>query len=84
MMHLKRNAAAALLMASVALPSMAQQHTNEGIPYLLSQSKDVSQEFSDFTNTYFFADSLVSLDAATGQGVLSWKRHLCFLTPQKH
>jgi alpha-D-xyloside xylohydrolase len=69
-----KSTACAMLLLATASPLGAQQRTNEGIPYLLSQSKDVSQEFSDFTNTYFFADSLVSLDPATGQGVLSWKR----------
>jgi alpha-D-xyloside xylohydrolase len=71
---LLKSTACALILTGAASPLGAQQRTNEGIPYLLSQSKDVSQEFSDFTNTYFFADSLVSLDAASGEGVLSWKR----------
>ncbi len=52
----------------------AQLKTNAGIQYLLSQSKDVSQEFLDLSNTYFFADSLVSLDTNSGKGVLKWKR----------
>ena len=52
----------------------AQLKTNTGIQYLLSQSKDVSQEFLDLSNTYFFADSLVSLDTNSGKGVLKWKR----------
>lgn len=58
----------------VQLSSYAQLTTNAGIQYLQGQSKDVSQEFSDFSNIYFFADSLVSFDTGTGIGMLQWKR----------
>ncbi|MDR0961583.1 MAG: alpha-xylosidase [Mediterranea sp.] len=60
--------------AACTLTLHAQLRTNAGVQYLLSQSLDVSQEFLDLTNTYFFADSLVSFDAATGEGVVQWKR----------
>ncbi len=65
-----------LAMASMMVPSAmnAQLRTNGGIQYLLDQPKDMSQEFADFSNTYFFADSLVSFDTSTGKGVLQWKR----------
>ena len=53
----------------------AQLKTNAGLQYLLSQTKDMSQDFLDLSNTYFFADSLVSIDSQTGQGVVKWKRH---------
>ena len=61
--------------AGVAHRASAQLTLNNGVPYLLSQSVDVSQQFADPTNTYFFADSLVSFDAATGQGILQWSRN---------
>lgn len=65
--------------ASVALMAFsatatAQLKTNNGIQYLQGQSIDVSQEFSDFSNIYFFADSLVNFDTTTGKGTLKWKR----------
>lgn len=59
----------------MVLPMSADTQTNGGNAYLLSQSVDVSRDFSDFTNTYFFADSLCSFDTATGEGLISWKRH---------
>ena len=53
----------------------AQLKTNAGLQYLLSQTKDMSQDFLDLSNTYFFADSLVSINTQTGQGIVKWKRH---------
>lgn len=69
-----KHAFLALAAVTLALPLGAQQTTNTGIPYLLSQSIDMSQQFYDPTNTVFCADSLVSFDAATGRGVLQWSR----------
>lgn len=63
-----------LAAALLAVSAQAQQTTNAGVPYLLSQSVDMSQQFQDPTNTVFTADSLVSFDAATGQGVIQWSR----------
>ncbi|MDD4032066.1 MAG: hypothetical protein PHS48_02345, partial [Bacteroidales bacterium] len=40
-------------------------------PYLQSQTVDVSRDFSDFSNTYFFADSVVSFDSTSASGTLS-------------
>lgn len=53
----------------------AQMTTNNGIPYLLSQSVDMSQQFYDPTNTYFTPANLVSFDETTGRGVIEWSRH---------
>ncbi|MDD4828866.1 MAG: alpha-xylosidase, partial [Bacteroidales bacterium] len=44
-------------------------------PYLQSRAVDVSKDFEDFSNTYFFADSLSSFDPSTASGTISWKRH---------
>ena len=63
-----------LLAATATLPAHAQLKTNAGVQYLLSQSKDMSQDFLDLSNTYFFADSLVSFDTSTGKGTVQWKR----------
>lgn len=69
---LTRGIAAALL--AVSTSATAQLTTNAGVPYLLSQSVDMSGQFCDPTNTYFCADSLVSFDAKTGWGVMQWSR----------
>lgn len=66
--------AVCLFLATAALPLSAQLKTNAGNQYLLSQTRDVSGDFLDLSNTYFFADSLVNLDTATGEGVVRWKR----------
>ncbi|MCQ2197091.1 MAG: alpha-xylosidase [Bacteroidaceae bacterium] len=62
------------LAALCSVPACAQLTTNNGIPYLQGQSIDMSGQFSDFSNIYFFADSLVSFDTTTGKGILKWKR----------
>lgn len=68
-------AAAAALATLMPIPSvMADTRTNGGNAYLLDQSVDVSRDFSDFTNTYFFVDSLTSFDIKTGRGTVVWKR----------
>lgn len=72
--HLLKSTAMLLLAATATQPVHAQLKTNAGVQYLLSQPKDMSQDFLDLSNTYFFADSLVSLDPATGKGVIQWKR----------
>ena len=53
----------------------AQIQTNAGVQYLQCMQKDVSTDFSDLSNTYFLADSLVAFDAAKGEGLLQWKRY---------
>ncbi len=55
--------------------AMAQIQTNAGIQYLQCMPKDVSTDFSDLSNTYFLADSLVSFDGAKGEGLVQWKRY---------
>lgn len=53
----------------------AQIQTNNGVQYLMSQPKDMSTDFCDLSNTYFFADSLAQYNASTGQGKVQWKRY---------
>ena len=53
----------------------AQIQTNAGIQYLQCMQKDMSTDFYDLSNTYFFADSLVSFDAVKGEGLVQWKRY---------
>ena len=71
---MKRLASVLLLMLCV-LTGRAQIQTNAGVEYLLNQAKDMSTDFSDLANTYFFADSLASFDVAKGEGMLNWKRY---------
>lgn len=73
-MKLRHIAAIALTAASLAPSVAAETRTVGGVSYLLSMPKDMSEDFLDFSNTYFFADSLVSFDTASGSGVLEWKR----------
>ena len=80
--QLMKGAAFMLLAATATLPAHAQLKTNAGVQYLLSQSKDMSQDFLDLSNTYFFADSLVSFDTSTGKGTVQWKRQQ--LMPARH
>lgn len=41
---------------------------------ILGEPVDMSADFKDFHNTFFFADKLASFDPATGKGKISWKR----------
>ena len=43
-----------LMLFSSAI-AVAQLHVNGGSPYLMNQAKDVSTDFGDFTNIFFFA-----------------------------
>lgn len=44
-------------------------------PYLQSQTYDVSEQFGDFSHTYFFADKLSEVNPADASGKINWKRH---------
>ena len=59
----------------------AQTQMNAGIQYLQCMQKDVSTDFYDLSNTYFLADSLVSFNAAKGEGQVQWKRYR--MTPRQ-
>ena len=59
----------------LALSAEAQIQTNDGVQYLQCMPKDMSTDFNDLSNTYFLADSLVSFNATTGEGLVNWKRY---------
>lgn len=65
------------MLGSALIPqtASAQIQTNEGVSYLLNQAKDMSTDFSDLANTYFFADSLSRWDVNAAQGQVVWKRY---------
>ena len=44
-------------------------------PYLQNQAIDVSKDFTDFTNTYFFADAVKDVNPQAGEGHITWKRY---------
>ena len=73
-MKVKRSLFSVLWLAATATAS-AQIQTNAGVQYLQCMPKDVSTDFSDLSNTYFLADSLVSFDAAKGEGLVQWDRY---------
>ena len=70
-----RLAVAALFAFSSFSTVSAQLQTNAGIQYLQCMQKDMSTDFSDLSNTYFFADSLTAFDTAKGEGRVQWKRY---------
>lgn len=72
---MKRQIALLLALAGLCSSSKGQLTTNQGIPYLMGQTIDMSQSFMDPTNTVFCADSLVSFDVTTGRGILQWSRN---------
>ncbi|NDV94919.1 alpha-xylosidase [Dysgonomonas sp. 521] len=41
---------------------------------ILGEPIDMSLDFKDFHNTFFFADKLASFNAADGKGKIAWKR----------
>lgn len=67
-----------LLLALSTFKSGAQTQVNGGATYLMNMSKDMSTDFNDFTNLFFFPEKLVSFDAATGSGTIEWKRKNLF------
>ncbi|MCQ2245098.1 MAG: alpha-xylosidase, partial [Bacteroidaceae bacterium] len=69
---LKTIALSALVAAPLSLA--AQQKHSSGTNYLLNQTIDLSQDFTDLSNIYFFADSMESFNPSTGKGELKWVR----------
>ena len=65
----------AMMLLGGSVAASAQIQTNAGVQYLQCMQKDMSTDFSDLSNTYFLADSLVSFDAAKGEGLVQWKRY---------
>ena len=71
--------APAALTASIALFITAAASTpaaqSAAGPALLADRIDVSQDFRDFANAYYVADSVVTFDPATRSGTLKWVRN---------
>ena len=43
---------------------------------LLNEAVDISEDFRNFSNTYFIADSLTAFNPETGQGTVKWMRNV--------
>lgn len=67
----------AVLVVCISESIMAQLPLASGAPNhrLLNDALDISEDFYNFANTYFVADSLTAFDPATGQGEVKWVRH---------
>jgi len=57
---------------------VAQIPMSSGAPNqaLLNEPIDISEDFRNFSNTYFLADSLTAFDPATGKGTVKWMRNV--------
>ena len=61
-----------LTILAVALAAFA---AGAQTPYLQSQTYDVSEQFGDFSHTFFFADKVADVNPADASGHINWKRH---------
>jgi alpha-D-xyloside xylohydrolase len=66
------------MLSSFSIESKAQLQTNGGSQYLMNIAKDMSTDFSDFTNIFFIADELASFDAEEADGTVTWRRYNLF------
>lgn len=64
---MKKFAFAILVLCLGILKGSAQER-------ILGEPIDMSRDFRDFQNTFFFPDQLASFDASNGKGKISWKR----------
>jgi len=64
------------LFCAISIGAQTPYSSGPANQYLLNQPVDISEDFMNFTNTYFVADSLAAFDPATGSGTVNWKRHV--------
>ena len=76
---MRKLTASAALITSIALFIAAAVSTpaaqSAAGPALLADRIDVSQDFRDFANAYYVADSVVAFDPVTRSGSLKWVRN---------
>lgn len=56
------------------LEANSQPQVVNGGEYLMNQAIDVSTDFKNLANTYFYANSLADFDVASAEGHVNWKR----------
>lgn len=54
------------------------EHSPDKYQKLLNEPIDISEDFRNFSNTYYVADSLSVFDPATGKGEIKYKRYEYF------
>jgi alpha-D-xyloside xylohydrolase len=76
-MKLLKTICVLFLIAGFSGTSLAQLPLASGAPnqQLLNDALDVSEDFYNFANTYFVADSLTAFNPESGQGEVKWMRH---------
>ncbi|MDI6401310.1 alpha-xylosidase [Balneolaceae bacterium ANBcel3] len=47
----------------------------QSMPRILNETIDITDDFYNYVNNYFLADSLVSFDPVSGSGEVKWIRH---------
>ena len=60
----------AIILSVACSLAVAQAQT----PYLQSQTYDVSQQFGDYSHTYFHADKVAEVNPSDASGLINWKR----------
>ncbi|HLP04177.1 MAG TPA: TIM-barrel domain-containing protein [Paludibacter sp.] len=67
---MKKSIILIILSIGLAHANMQAQYNNR----MLGDPIDMSSDFKDFQNTFFFADRLAEFNPATAKGKISWKR----------
>ncbi len=67
--------AKAVVTVALSIVFMGSAHSQIQGLEVNNEPVDISPDFTDFTNTYYLADSLVSFDPTTGQGKIAYKRY---------
>jgi len=70
-MHMKKKLNLFVFFSFLVLTSFTELDSQKR---MLGDAIDVSADFRDFQNTFFFADKLASFDGATAKGKIEWKR----------
>ncbi|QYA24835.1 alpha-xylosidase [Gramella sp. MT6] len=64
-----------LIMLMVGLGSVFTTFAQLQNTNVLNEPPDISKDFTDYRNTYYLADELVSFDPKTGKGTVKYIRH---------
>ena len=64
----------AFMFGFLAVPNASAQIQNADV---LNAPIDISKDFQNYLNTFYFADELASFDPATGKGTIKYLRYKC-------